>query len=91
MYTSVTRILIVILCILFRLDFDQFNIAGPEPINHMCNNDQFIVAGGNPAPTICGINTGNHSEYTAIKLILRVLYQLFYPAVVVLCITSLQN
>ncbi|XP_021929766.1 uncharacterized protein LOC110834666 [Zootermopsis nevadensis] len=26
----------------------------------MCNSDQFIVAGGNPAPAICGINTGNH-------------------------------
>jgi hypothetical protein len=49
----------------FRLDFDQFNIAGPEPVDNMCNNDQFIVAGGNPAPAICGINTGNHSEYTA--------------------------
>ncbi|PNF30477.1 hypothetical protein B7P43_G12146, partial [Cryptotermes secundus] len=44
----------------FRLDFDQFNIAGPESVNHMCNNDQFIVAGGNPAPPICGINNGNH-------------------------------
>lgn len=47
----------------FRLDFDQFNIAGPEPINHVCNNDQFIVSGGNPAPGICGINNGNHSKY----------------------------
>jgi hypothetical protein len=52
-------------CIDFRLDFDQFNIAGPESANHMCNNDQFIVAGGNPAPPICGINNGNHSECTA--------------------------
>jgi hypothetical protein len=54
-----------IMCIDFRLDFDQFNIAGPESVNHMCNNDQFIVAGGNPAPPICGINSGNHSKYTA--------------------------
>jgi hypothetical protein len=45
-----------------RLDFDQFNIAGPESVNHMCNNDQFIAAGGNPAPPICGVNNGNHSE-----------------------------
>ena len=50
----------------FRLDFDQFNIAGPEPVNNTCNNDQFIVAGGNPVPAICGINTGNHSEYYVI-------------------------
>ena len=54
----------------FRLDFDQFNIAGPEPIDHMCNNDQFIVAGGNPAPAICGINTGNHSEYITLCIAL---------------------
>jgi len=51
------------------LDFDQFNIAGPDPIDHMCNNDQFIAAGGNPAPAICGINTGNHSESTTTKLL----------------------
>ncbi|KDR14260.1 hypothetical protein L798_10568 [Zootermopsis nevadensis] len=44
----------------FRLDFDQFSIAGPESIDHICNNDQFIVAGGNPTSAICGINTGNH-------------------------------
>jgi hypothetical protein len=31
----------------------------------MCNNDRFIVAGGNPAPAICGTNNGNHSEYKA--------------------------
>ncbi|XP_068082170.1 uncharacterized protein [Anabrus simplex] len=43
-----------------RLDFDQFNIAGPEPVNNVCTNDQFIVSGGNPVPAICGINTGNH-------------------------------
>jgi hypothetical protein len=54
-----------IICTIFRLDFDQFNIAGPESVDNMCNNDQFIVAGGNPAPAICGINNGNHSEYTA--------------------------
>ena len=46
----------------FRLDFDQFNIAGPEPINNICNNDQFIVSGGNTVPGICGMNNGNHSE-----------------------------
>ncbi|KAK4877277.1 hypothetical protein RN001_009783 [Aquatica leii] len=44
----------------FRLDFDQFILVGPEMIHHMCNNDQFIVSGGNPVPAICGLNTGNH-------------------------------
>ncbi|KOC68748.1 hypothetical protein WH47_06540 [Habropoda laboriosa] len=44
----------------FRLDFVQFNIRGPETTNHQCVYDQFIVSGGNPVPTICGSNTGNH-------------------------------
>ncbi|KAJ8935637.1 hypothetical protein NQ318_015614 [Aromia moschata] len=43
-----------------ELDFDQLNIMGPEPINHICNYDQFIVSGGSPVPTICGNNMGNH-------------------------------
>lgn len=45
----------------FRLDFDQFHIGGPDHIHHVCNNDQFIVSGGNPIPGICGMNNGNHS------------------------------
>lgn len=48
---------------IFRIDFDQFTLMGPEPVNHMCNSDQFIVSGGNPVPGICGVNNGNHSEY----------------------------
>ncbi|GLH14049.1 Uncharacterized protein GBIM_18481 [Gryllus bimaculatus] len=44
----------------FRLDFDTMTIAGPEPVNNVCTNDQFIVSGGNPVPAICGINNGNH-------------------------------
>ncbi|XP_050592219.1 uncharacterized protein LOC126923126 isoform X1 [Bombus affinis] len=44
----------------FRLDFLQFNIRGPETTNHQCIYDQFIVSGGNPVPTICGNNVGNH-------------------------------
>ncbi|XP_028170488.1 uncharacterized protein LOC114360114 [Ostrinia furnacalis] len=43
-----------------RLDFNRFSIAGPEPMNHVCNQDQFIVSGGNPIPTICGTNQGSH-------------------------------
>lgn len=44
----------------FRLDFVQFNIRGPETTHHLCTYDQFIVSGGNPVPTICGNNNGNH-------------------------------
>ncbi|KAI8431158.1 hypothetical protein MSG28_001203 [Choristoneura fumiferana] len=43
-----------------RLDFTRFTIAGPEQINHVCNQDQFIVSGGNPIPAICGVNQGSH-------------------------------
>lgn len=47
-----------------RLDFDQFNVMGPETVNHMCSNDQFIVSGAtNPVPAICGVNSGNHSKF----------------------------
>ncbi|XKL69665.1 hypothetical protein PGB90_007434 [Kerria lacca] len=45
----------------YRLDFEQFSLAGPEPINHICNYDQFIVSGSSPIPIICGINNGNHN------------------------------
>ncbi|XP_033207964.1 uncharacterized protein LOC117167267 [Belonocnema kinseyi] len=44
----------------FRLDFEQFNIRGPETLNNLCTYDQFIVSGGNPVPPICGNNNGNH-------------------------------
>ncbi|KAL1517877.1 hypothetical protein ABEB36_001583 [Hypothenemus hampei] len=45
----------------YRLDFDVLNIMGPETVNHVCINDQFIVSGGNPSvPAICGRNDGNH-------------------------------
>ncbi|XP_032672195.1 uncharacterized protein LOC116844580 [Odontomachus brunneus] len=44
----------------YRLDFTQFNIMGPETTNNVCTFDQFIVSGGNPVPTICGNNNGNH-------------------------------
>ncbi|KAI4496548.1 hypothetical protein M0804_000358 [Polistes exclamans] len=44
----------------FRLDFVQFMIRGPETTNNLCTYDQFIVSGGNPVPTICGTNNGNH-------------------------------
>lgn len=47
----------------YRLDFDHFAIASPEPTNHICNTDQFLVSGGSPAPTVCGTSHGDHSEY----------------------------
>ncbi|KAJ8890645.1 hypothetical protein PR048_010154 [Dryococelus australis] len=47
-------------CRCCRLDFDQFSIAGPEPVNHVCSSDQFIVSGGSQVPAVCGVNTGNH-------------------------------
>lgn len=45
-----------------RLDFDNLVIAQPEPLNHICNTDQFLVSGGSPVPTICGTSTGDHSK-----------------------------
>lgn len=45
-----------------RLDFDNLVIAQPEPVNHICNTDQFLVSGGSPVPTICGTSTGDHSK-----------------------------
>ncbi|XP_073976186.1 uncharacterized protein [Rhodnius prolixus] len=44
----------------YRIDFDQFTLAGPEPVNNVCNNDQFMVSGSGPVPGICGVNGGNH-------------------------------
>ncbi|KAG4081151.1 hypothetical protein HA402_014599 [Bradysia odoriphaga] len=43
-----------------RLDLDNFAISQPEPINHICNADQFLVSGGSPAPSICGTSHGDH-------------------------------
>ncbi|KAJ8982677.1 hypothetical protein NQ317_017667 [Molorchus minor] len=51
---------LLVALVLFRLDFDDLNIAGPEPLNHICKYDQFIISGGGPAPSICGNNIGNH-------------------------------
>ncbi|CRL03175.1 CLUMA_CG016282, isoform A [Clunio marinus] len=43
-----------------RLDFENFAIAGPDVLNHICNTDQFLVSGGSTVPTICGTNHGDH-------------------------------
>ena len=42
---------------------DNFVIAQPESTDHVCQNDQFLVSGGPPSPSICGVNTGQHSKY----------------------------
>ncbi|XP_030572680.1 uncharacterized protein LOC115771219 [Drosophila novamexicana] len=43
-----------------RLDLDMFSIAPPEAANHLCNQDQLLISGGSPTPTICGSSTGDH-------------------------------
>lgn len=44
------------------MDFDNLVLAQPEPTDHQCLEDQFIVSGGSPVPAICGTNSGIHSE-----------------------------
>lgn len=49
----------------FRLDFDTFNIRGPDDATEAaggeCNQDALnINVPGNIIPTICGFNTGQH-------------------------------
>ncbi|XP_055373573.1 uncharacterized protein LOC129606949 [Condylostylus longicornis] len=43
-----------------RLDLDLFSIQPPEPMNHICNQDQLLISGGSPAPIICGTSNGDH-------------------------------
>lgn len=50
-----------------RLDLDMFSIAPPEAANHLCNQDQLLISGGSPTPTICGSSTGDHSELAKAK------------------------
>ena len=47
----------------FRLDFDNFVLSQPEGTDHVCQADQFVVSGGAPISSICGTNTGQHSEF----------------------------
>lgn len=48
-----------------RLDFLRFELAQPN-MNGVCGGESFVVAGNiEPTftvPTICGINTGQHSK-----------------------------
>ena len=43
-----------------RLDFANFVLAQPESTDNKCKDDMFIVTGGPPVPSICGVNTGSH-------------------------------
>lgn len=38
-------------------------MSGPEPLNHVCNTDQFLVSGGSPVPILCGNAHGEHSKF----------------------------
>lgn len=49
-----------------RLDLEHFSVSGPEPLNHVCNTDQFLVSGGSPVPILCGNAHGEHSNYNRI-------------------------
>lgn len=49
-----------------RLDLEHFSVSGPEPLNHVCNTDQFLVSGGSPVPILCGNGHGEHSNYIQI-------------------------
>ena len=44
-----------------RVDFETFDLAPPD-FKGQCNTDFFLVTGGSPVPTLCGVNTGQHSE-----------------------------
>ncbi|KAK5642457.1 hypothetical protein RI129_008624 [Pyrocoelia pectoralis] len=44
----------------YRLDFVKFILAGPEHVNNICNNDQFMISGASGVPGICGKNSENH-------------------------------
>uniref|UniRef100_A0A1B0ANQ9 CUB domain-containing protein n=1 Tax=Glossina palpalis gambiensis TaxID=67801 RepID=A0A1B0ANQ9_9MUSC len=43
-----------------RLDLDMFSIAQPESTNHLCTQDQLLISGSSPVPTICGSSSGDH-------------------------------
>ena len=45
-----------------RVDFETFEISPPDN-RGQCVTDFFLVTGGSPVPTICGLNSGQHSKY----------------------------
>lgn len=54
-----------------RLDVENMVLAQPEPTDHKCDFDQFIVTGGSPIPAICGTNNGLHSKYRKLIFLLN--------------------
>ena len=44
-------------------------LSQPETTDNQCQNDQFIVSGGPPVPSVCGTLTGSHSKYQEIYFI----------------------
>ena len=44
------------------MDFETFEISPPDN-RGQCVTDFFLVTGGSPVPTICGLNSGQHSKY----------------------------
>ena len=45
-----------------RVDFETFEISPPDN-RGQCVTDFFLVTGGSPVPSICGLNTGQHGKY----------------------------
>ena len=42
-----------------RVDFHKFEINHPDA-KGQCNTDFFLITGGSPVPTLCGLNDGQH-------------------------------
>lgn len=53
-----------------RLDFYTLVLVQPEANDSLCNRDQFIVTGGSRVPSICGMNTGQHSKWIKLNIVL---------------------
>lgn len=52
----------------------MFSIAPPEPANHLCNQDQLLISGSSPVPTICGTSSGDHSNWNPHFFVLILIY-----------------
>lgn len=46
-----------------RVDFETFEISPPDN-RGQCVTDFFLVTGGSPVPTTCGLNSGQHIIYS---------------------------
>ena len=60
-----------------RLDLENFVLAGPEPTDNTCMNDEFYVTGGSTTlPTVCGTNSGQHSKTCIGGIVLEIILKL---------------